>query len=135
MAASQGLFCIFVRVALVWIHSATASAVSFFLLLQVGLFAICATMSFWIFLGWPATCFFSALLRFGFGGLCCADSNKQKRFDVFCCGSTSTSFFVFVCLSSLSCLTSSGAFRARVFPLSLIAQTLHASIVQRTRVS
>ena len=83
LAALQGLFCISVRVALVWTHSASASAVSFFLLLQVGLLAIFATMSFWIFSWMARHLFFSALLRFGFWGLCCADSNKQHGLTCF----------------------------------------------------
>ena len=66
LAALQGLLGIPVRVALVWIHSATASTVSFFLLLQVSLFAAFATMSFCFFLGGPPL-FLSALLCFFFG--------------------------------------------------------------------
>ena len=83
LAALQGKFCISLRVALVWIHSATASAVSFFLLLQVGLLAIFATMSFAIFSLMARHLFFSALLRFVFWGLCCAAFKQAARFDVF----------------------------------------------------
>ena len=91
-------------------------------------------MSFWIFLWWPATCFFHPFCVSVFGVILCG-FKQAPQFDVFSCSSTSTRFSVFVFLSSLSCLTSSGAFRSRVFPLNLIAQTLHASIVQWTRVS
>ena len=93
LAALQGLFCISVRVALDWIHSATASAVSFFLLLQVGLLAIFATMSFAIFPRWPATCFFQPFCISVFGGYAAGRSNKQHGLTCFLTGSTSTRFF------------------------------------------
>ena len=83
LLALQGLFCISVRVALVWIRYATASAVSFFLLLLVGLLAIFATMSFSIFFLDGPPLVFSALLHFVFWGLCCAAFKQAARFDVF----------------------------------------------------
>ena len=83
LTALQGLFYISVRVVLVWIHSATASAVPFFLLLQVGLIAIFATMSFAIFSLMARHLFFSALLRFVLGGYAARLSNKQHGLTCF----------------------------------------------------
>ena len=114
LAALQGLFCISVGVALVWIHSATASAVSFFLLLQVGLLALFGTMSFWIFSLMARHFFFQPFCVSVLGGYAARISSKQHGLTCFLCGSISTRFSVFVFLSSLSCLTSSGAFRGRI---------------------
>ena len=83
LTALQGLFYISVRAALVWIHSATASAVSFFLLLKIGLLAIFATMSFAIFSLMARHLFFSALLRFVFWGYAARLSNKQHGLTCF----------------------------------------------------
>ena len=101
--ALQGLFCISVSVALVWIHSATASAVSFF----CSFVSNFATMSFWIFCLMARHLFFQPFCVSFSGGSAVRLSKKQHGLTCFLLsGSTSTSCFVFV-FSALSCLTSS----------------------------
>ena len=109
--------------------NATASAVHVSALASRFLFAILADVILDFSLV-ACPCFFSPSV-FLILGLHCAALKQATDLDVFpLVVVTSTSFFVFVFFSLLSCLTSSGIFRGRGFPLSSIAQTLHASIAQ-----